>query len=86
MDVPTGVVIQNNTVSGYVQLSTSEGFGIVVEGLSHTISGNTVTGCDVGIQKQAGHLPYPGDGDQNNVVDTYFGRGNSYETCRNNNV
>ncbi|MBK7255276.1 MAG: right-handed parallel beta-helix repeat-containing protein [Ignavibacteria bacterium] len=81
VDVPTGVVIQNNTVTGYVQLSTSEGFGIVVEGLSHTISGNTVTGCDVGIQKQAGHLPYPGDGDQNNVVDTYFGRGNSPQTC-----
>ena len=56
VDVPTGVVIQNNTVSGYVQLSTSEGFGIVVEGLSHTVTGNTVSGCDVGIQRQAGHL------------------------------
>jgi hypothetical protein len=81
VDVPTGVVIQNNTVSGYVQPSLSEGFGIVVEGLSHTVSGNTVTGCDVGIQKQAGHLPYPGDGDQSNAADTYFGRGNSPQTC-----
>ncbi len=82
VDVPTGVVIQNNTVSGYIQASTSEGFGIVVEGLSHTVSNNTVTGCDVGIQRQAGHTPVPpSDGDQNNLVDTYFGRGNSPQTC-----
>jgi len=81
VDVPTGVVIQNNTVSGYTQPSTSDGFGIVVEGMSHTVSTNTVSGCDVGIQRQAGHLPYPGDGDQSNLADTYFGRGNSPQTC-----
>ena len=77
VDVPTGAVVQNNTVSGYVQTSVSDGFGIVVEGLNHAVTGNTVSGCDVGIQRQAGHLPYPGDGDQSNVADTYFGRGNS---------
>jgi len=81
VDIPNGTVIQNNTVSGYVQSSTSDGFGIVVEGTNHTVSGNTVTGCDVGIQRQAGHLPYPGDGDQNDLADAYFGRGNSPSTC-----
>jgi hypothetical protein len=81
VDVPTGVVVQNNNVSGYVQGSTSEGFGIVVEGINHTVSGNDVSGCDVGVQRQSGHLPYPGDGNQNNLVDTYFGRGNSPVTC-----
>ncbi|MBK7965085.1 MAG: right-handed parallel beta-helix repeat-containing protein [Bacteroidetes bacterium] len=81
VDVPNGAVVQNNTVSGYVQTSTSEGFGIVAEGTNHTVSGNNVSGCDVGIQRQAGHLPYPGDGDQSNLADTYFGRGNSPVTC-----
>ena len=81
VDVPTGAIVQNNTVSGYQQISSSDGFGIVVEGLNHSVLGNTISLCDVGIQRQAGHLPYPGDGDQNNVADTYFGRGNSPQTC-----
>jgi hypothetical protein len=81
VDVPYGAVVQNNNVSGYTQPSTSEGFGIVMEGINHSVSGNTVSGCDVGIQRQAGHTPYPGDGNQNNVADSYFGRGNSPVTC-----
>ncbi len=81
VDVPVGAVISNNTVSGYTQASSSDGFGIVVEGMNHTVSGNTVTGCDVGIQRQYGHTPYPGDGDQSNLADTYFGRGNSPVAC-----
>jgi hypothetical protein len=85
VDIPTGVVVKNNTVSGYVQPSTSDGFGIVVESLQTNVYGNTVTGNDVGIQRQAGHLPYTPntavDGDQNNVADQYFGRGNSPAVC-----
>lgn len=81
VDVPYGVVVSGNDVSGYTQPSNSEGFGIVMEGLNHTVSTNTLNGNDVGIQRQAGHLPYPGDGDQNNLADTYFGRGNSPLTC-----
>jgi hypothetical protein len=81
VDVPYGAVVQNNIISGYVQTSTSDGFGIVAEGTNHTVSGNNVSGCDVGIQRQSGHLPYPGDGNQNNLADTYFGRGNSPVTC-----
>ena len=86
VDVPTGVRITGNTVSGYIQdngASSSEGFGIVVEGIGHTVTGNTVTGNDVGIQQQAGHTPYPGDGNQNDLADQYFGRGNSPMTCGN---
>jgi parallel beta-helix repeat protein len=83
VDIPTGVVIQNNTVSGYAQASTSDGFGIVVEGTNHTVSGNTLNNNDVGIQQQAGHLPYPADGDQSNLADEYFGRGNSPFSCGN---
>ncbi|MBK8564253.1 MAG: right-handed parallel beta-helix repeat-containing protein [Saprospiraceae bacterium] len=81
VDVPYGAYVSNNTVSGYTQPSTSEGFGIVVEGINHTVANNNVSGCDVGIQRQAGHTPYPGDGDQSDVVDTYFGRGNSPYSC-----
>jgi hypothetical protein len=80
-DIPAGVIIQNNIVTGFEQSSTSDGFGIVVEGINHTVIGNTVSGCDVGIQRQAGHLPYPGDGDQSDYSDLYFGRGNSPQTC-----
>ncbi|MBK8485890.1 MAG: hypothetical protein IPL31_16445 [Saprospiraceae bacterium] len=81
MDIPTGVSITGNTVSGYIEdngTSSSEGFGIVVEGTNHTVIGNTVTGNDVGIQQQAGHLPYVAntntDGDQSDLADSYFGR------------
>ncbi len=89
VDIPTGVVVRNNTVSGYVQdngSSTSEGFGIVAEGTNHDITNNTVSGCDIGIQRQAGHTPYTAntntDGDQNDLADQYFGRGNSPVACR----
>ncbi|HST04457.1 MAG TPA: right-handed parallel beta-helix repeat-containing protein, partial [Chloroflexia bacterium] len=85
VDIPTGVIVKNNTVSGYVQPSTSDGFGIVVESMQTKVYGNTVTGNDVGIQRQAGHLPYTPntaiDGDQTNQADTYFGRGNSPSVC-----
>lgn len=81
VDVPTGVRVINNDVSGYTQPSSSDGFGIVLEGLNHTATGNILNGNDVGIQRQAGHLPYPGDGDQSNLADLYFGRGNSPITC-----
>ncbi|MBK7212794.1 MAG: right-handed parallel beta-helix repeat-containing protein [Bacteroidales bacterium] len=83
VDVPTGAVIQNNTVTGYTQPSTSDGFGIVVEGTNHTVLGNTVGGCDVGIQQQVNPSNYPGDADANNLPDTYFGRGNSPISCGN---
>ncbi len=81
VDVPNGVVVQSNTVSGYVQGSTSDGFGIVIEGTNSSALNNTITGNDVGLQLQSGHLPYPGDGSQSNLADDYFGRGNSPVTC-----
>jgi hypothetical protein len=85
VNIPRGVVVSNNNVSGYTQPSNSDGFGIVVEGINHTVTGNTLTGNDVGIQRQAGHTPYTAytstDGDQSNLSDTYFGRGNSPSTC-----
>lgn len=87
VDIPTGVVVKNNTVSGYQQPSSADGFGIVVESLQTNVYGNTVTGNDVGIQRQAGHLPYTPntavDGDQStaNEPDNYFGRGNSPAVC-----
>ena len=81
VDVPYGAVVSNNSVSGYTQPSNSDGFGIVLEGINHTATGNTLNGNDVGIQRQAGHTPYPGDGDQSNLADSYFGRGNSPVSC-----
>lgn len=84
VDVPNGVSITGNNVSGWTQSSTSEGFGIVVEGTNHTVTGNMVSGCDVGILQQQNPSNYPGDADQSNVADLYFGRGNSPMTCNNN--
>lgn len=81
VDVPYGAYVSNNTVSGYTQPSNSDGFGIVAEGINHTVDNNNVSGCDVGIQRQAGHLPYPGDGDESNLVDMYLGRGNAPYSC-----
>ena len=85
VDIPTGVVIRNNTVSGYQQSSTSDGFGIVVEGTNMHVSGNTLNNNDVGVQVQAGHTPYVANtgtnGDQEFQGDLYFGRGNSPVGC-----
>lgn len=85
VDIPVGVVVKGNTVSGYQQPSNSDGFGIVVEGRQMTVYSNTVSTNDVGIQRQAGHLPYTAntnvDGDQSNLADQYFGRGNSPIVC-----
>lgn len=92
-DIPTGVVLTNNTVSGYVQLNTSatesEGFGIVVEGVDHTVSGNNLDGNDVGLQLQGGGHPFANytpelntDGDQaDGKSPFYFGRGNAPYMC-----
>lgn len=88
IDIPTGVIIRSNTVSGYTQTnigSNSTGFGIVVEGMNMVVTGNTLTNNDVGVQSQAGHLPYTpntsSDGDQGNLDDNYFGRGNTPVAC-----
>lgn len=54
-DQPSGVAIIDNSVSGFVRKpvgSTGDGFGIVVAGIGHVITGNTVTGNDVGVQVQ----------------------------------
>ena len=90
VDIPTGVLVRNNTISGYQQNhvnSTSTGFGIVLEGTNSRATGNTLSNNDVGIQAQAGHHPAsytpnaPGDGDQSDLNDLFFGRGNSPTTC-----
>lgn len=88
VDIPTGVIIRDNTVSGYRQTnggSFSTGFGIVVEGTNMHVENNTLNNNDVGVQVQAGHTPYVAntntDGIQDNVDDDYFGRGNSPIGC-----
>ncbi|RYZ52654.1 MAG: hypothetical protein EOP49_09040, partial [Sphingobacteriales bacterium] len=85
VNVPTGVVVKGNTVSGFVQPTNSTGFGIVMEGINHKVLNNIVNGNDIGIQRQSGNLPYTAnanvDGDQANVADAYFGRGNSPVSC-----
>ena len=90
-DVPTGVVINQNIVSGYQQenpaATESEGFGIVIEGRSHTVQNNEITNSDVGIKEQGGAHPngnYPGDAVQNDGQSAnYFGRGNAPLACGN---
>ncbi|GGM78223.1 hypothetical protein GCM10010967_07370 [Dyadobacter beijingensis] len=85
VDIPTGVVVTNNTVSGFAQPSSSEGFGIVVEGTNHKVLNNTLSGNDVDLQRQAGNTPYVAysttDGDQSDKPDQLFGRGNAPYSC-----
>lgn len=85
VDVPTGVVVTGNTVTGFNQPSASEGFGIVVEGTNHKVINNPVSGNEVDVQRQSGHTPYTAystaDGDQNNLTDNLFGRGNAPYSC-----
>jgi len=85
VDIPAGVIVQGNVVSGYQQPSASDGFGIVVEGARMTVISNTLESNDVGVQVQAGHTPYTPftnvDGNQANLSDQYFGRGNSPVAC-----
>ncbi len=55
-DQPSGVVVSDNMVSGYHRKpigSTGDGFGIVVEGLGHVVTGNIVSDNDVDIQIQS---------------------------------
>ena len=87
-DAPNGVIISNNIVNSYKQNnsgSSSTGFGIVVEGENHALTGNTLTNNDVGIQQQAGHTPFVSNtnaiGNQADIADLYFGRGNSPTLC-----
>jgi hypothetical protein len=83
VDVPNGVTVTNNTVTGYTQTSDSEGFGIVVEGTNHIVTGNTLNMNDVGVIQQQNPSNYPGDADQSNLADNFFGRANSPITCGN---
>lgn len=84
-DIPAGVIVRNNTVTGYQQPSASTGFGVVVEGRNVQVLNNTLTNNDVGVQVQAGHTlytPYTNtDGNQANLSDNFFGRGNSPVAC-----
>lgn len=82
VDVPQGVVVRNNTVSGISQPAADfDGYGIVIEGLQSRVEGNTVSASDIAIQRQAGNTPLPpADGDQA-AANAYFGRGNSQFTC-----
>ncbi|MFZ1515029.1 MAG: HYR domain-containing protein [Saprospiraceae bacterium] len=93
VDIPNGVTVSGNTVEDYRQTAGNgeEGFGIVIEGTNHTVSGNTVNNCDVAIQQQGGLHPfsnYPGDGSTGSgsmpvLSPNYFGRGNSPYACGN---
>ncbi|HPN71284.1 MAG TPA: right-handed parallel beta-helix repeat-containing protein, partial [Saprospiraceae bacterium] len=88
-DIPNGVTITGNTITGYQQTSGEEGFGIVIEGTNHVVSGNTLNGNEVGIQIQGGGHANPnyvannaGSGDQAvGQSPNYFGRGNAPTIC-----
>src|SRR5690606_36311583 len=58
IDVPSGVVIRDNIVKDFIQpngTANAEGFGIVAEGVFITIKNNTISNCDVPIQRQSGN-------------------------------
>lgn len=84
VDMPRGVVVRLNTVSGYQQVnpaSSSDGYGMVIEGLAMQVVSNTLTHNDIGLQFQQGHGPYaPGvnlNGDDTDRADDFYGNGNA---------
>ena len=95
INAPNGVVIANNTISGYTQMNPSstesEGFGIVIEGTNHIVTNNTISNCNIGVQQQGGAHPNAnyvadnaGDGNQaDGASPIYFGRGNAPFACGN---
>lgn len=81
VDVTAGVVVRNNTVQDFQTIQAGhEGFGILVEGLGHSASGNVLSGNDVELQVQAGNDGFPGDSNQESTT-AYFSRGNAQSTC-----
>lgn len=84
IDVPGGVVIKNNIIDGFSQpngAATSEGFGIVAEGVRILIKDNNILNCEVAVQRQSGNPSNyvknnQGDADQNGATN-HFNRGNS---------
>ncbi len=82
-DIPSGVIVTGNSVSGFRQtLSDHEGFGIVIEGIEMQAVGNALQDNDVGLQIQAGNANYPGNSPTGSATapapdTTYFDRGNS---------
>ncbi|HEY7872176.1 MAG TPA: MBG domain-containing protein, partial [Rudaea sp.] len=81
-DITTGVIVSGNTVSGWQPStgSSNQGFGIVVEGTNSQVSGNTLSGNQIGVQFQAGNAGYPSDSNQN-ASDAFFSRGDAPNTC-----
>ncbi len=81
LDVPSGVVVVNNSIDGFAQPGTGDGFGVVAEGVKMTIKNNQIYNCDIGVQRQSGNSSgyvknNQGDSNQD-ANDTYFNRGNS---------
>lgn len=83
IDVPSGVVVKGNTISGFEQPDAiGEGYGVVAEGVRMTIKNNIINNCDVGVQRQSGNSSNyvknnNGDADQVASGSNYFNRGNS---------
>jgi hypothetical protein len=89
VDATAGVRVTNNQISGFhTGNSDFEGYGIVVEGTSMSVSDNTVSDNDVGVQIQQGNPDSVANGDPSGVRDgdqnahtLWFGRGNAATTC-----
>lgn len=80
-DQPQGVVITGNTISNMQNL-INDAFGIVVGGIGHTISGNTINNTEISIQLQKGNDGYLTDDNSNqDNTDLFFSRDNSKDVC-----
>ena len=85
-DATMGVRLVNNGVHGFASTGGATGYGIVVEGVGHSVHHNTLTGNDVGLQLQQGNQPasLPGNADVDDgsvEFAPYFDRGNAALTC-----
>jgi len=88
VDVVRGVVVKDNTVTGFAHPrfgdELNEGYGILIEGDQMLVTGNTLSGNDIGIQRQAGNPDgaYPAiDSNQDSTHPDFFSRGNAPLVC-----
>ena len=83
-DATRGVVIRDNTVSGFgTAVAGREAYGIVVEGQDSSILRNTLANNQIGLQIQQGNVNHPGDAPLDASTDDsdWFDRGNAPSTC-----
>lgn len=84
-DQPQGVRVIDNIINNFTNTGGADGFGIVLGGTGHLVSGNTISNTQYPIQLQKGNVGFDGNGNSpsnsGQTNDAYFDRDNSADVC-----